>query len=250
MKTELDDQIRRTLRSTTAAVSSRVGEAIEDVGRRYDRRRRTRRVVTATTAAAIVVGGVVGVSAIRADEPERGQQAPRLSTSPATSAPVDSTTDAAPAAELSLLSIDVTVRADGEDLAFTFNQPFPSRELTPWDPERGIGDSLSYGVQSPEQIQNCAATHGNAGPGMETGSLDIYIPADWWNPTALPQDYKLNWHQSKTLPPSTGPGLIFACGPYDGYIQYTIMAPSSDDLEDIEAIIAPSGDRLLLNVRS
>jgi hypothetical protein len=256
MKTELDNQIRRTLRSMTAASSSHIGEAIEDVGYRYSRRRLDRRIVTASSAAAIVVGGVLGVSAIREDQPEKGQQAPRFSTQPSTSTPpatlvsAGSTTEVASTAELSLLSIDVTVREDGEDLTFAFNQALPSRVLTPWDAERGIGDSLSYGVQSPDQIQNCAATHGNAGPGMETGSFDIYIPAEWWSPTALPADYELNWHQPKSLPPSTpGPGLIFACGPYDGYVQYTVTAPSSDDLKDIAVTIAPSGDRLLIEVR-
>ncbi len=252
MTTELDDHIRHALRSGTAADSSRSDDPVADLSRRYERRRRTRRVVTATTAAALVIGGLAGVTAIRTDRPQAGQQLPGSSAPPMTSAVVVSSTTAAPAAELSLLSIDVTVRPDGEDLVFTFDQPFPSRELALWDTARGIGDSLSYGVQSPERIQNCATTHGNAGPGMETGSFDIYIPADWWNPTALARDYELNWHQPKSLPPSSvpGPGLIFACGPYDGYIQYTVTAPSSDELGDIDVTISPSGDQLRVEVRT
>jgi len=251
MTIELDDQIRQTLRSDASTDRSRIGDAIEDVSRRYDRRRRTRRLVTATTAVALVIGGLAGVTAIRGDRPQAGQQVPGSTAPPMTSAVVVSSTEAAPAAELSLLSIDVTVRPDGEDLVFTFDQPFPSRELAPWDPARGIGDSLSYGVQSPERIQNCAATHGNAGPGMQTGSFDIYIPADWWNPTAQARDYELNWQQPKSLPSSVpGPGLIFACGPYDGYIQYTVTAPSSDELGDIHVTISPSGDQLRVEVRT
>ena len=67
-----------------------------------------------------------------------------------------------------------------------------------------------------------------------------------FNPNAVPIDNDVR--PEDDLEPGGTPGKIVGCGPYEGYIQYSIWAPASDDLDHVSAYVTNSND-LVLEIR-
>jgi hypothetical protein len=144
---------------------------------------------------------------------------------------------------------------EGENIVFTFEAPLPT---SPPQPVPGIETlpheltGIAYTTQrgGPEaSIHVCRTRHFGFQPlPPETGSVDVFIPAAWMPPGFDPTDVPIDNGVRPDLEPSGTPGKIVGCGPYNGYVQYSIWSPASDDLEDVNAHLT-SSDRLVVEIR-
>ncbi|MBA3400112.1 MAG: hypothetical protein H0U01_09140 [Acidimicrobiia bacterium] len=87
--------------------------------------------------------------------------------------------------------------------------------------------------------------------GVETGSIDILIPSHWWTQGAPVHEVRYEWDPPVDRLPdgADSPGKIMGCGPYNGYVQYAIFAPSSGDPSDIQVSIGRPNE-VVVRVRS
>ena len=154
-----------------------------------------------------------------------------------------------------LMTIAVQPDVDGgENIVFAFEAPLPA---SPPQPVPGIETlpheltGIAYATQRGgpgASIHVCSARHFGFQPlPPETGSVDVFIPASWMPPGFGPTDVPID-NGVRDLEPGGTPGKIVGCGPYNGYVQYSIWAPASDDLEDVNAHVT-SSDRLVVEIR-
>ena len=101
---------------------------------------------------------------------------------------------------------------------------------------------IAYTVQPSSKLYVCESWHANAL--APTGSVDVLIPTDWWRSGAEPGAHELDYDDS-----IRHPGKIVGCGPYMGYMQYSIWAPPSDDRQDVEVRVSDDRTRLVVSIR-
>lgn len=244
----VDEMLRDRLRAMAELPVGSAEEIEKDVLGRLARRRRRRRMLSSGAVLAVVLLGGALVTAQASDDPDVavsnrgvGQQGP--STAQGTSVNP-------------LVSVAVQREVEGgENVVFTFEAPLPAHPPQPiagiesLDPER---DGIFYTTQGAEDaIQVCESRHFDFQPvPPPTGSVDLFFPAAWMAPTFNPSEVPIDndVRPEDALEPGGTPGKIVGCGPYEGYIQYSIWAPVSDDLEDVSAYVM-SSNHLVLEIR-
>lgn len=239
---DLDEMLRERLRGMADVPVRSADEVEKDVLERLARRRRRRyaRSGVAVLAVALLGGALVTVRAsddadVMVGEPGPGQDDSRANP---------------------LLSIAVERDVDGgEDIVFTFVEPLPRDRLRPISGvdalDMGHG-GIQYTTQDVEgAIHVCESRHFGFEPiPPPTGSVDVFIPAAWMAPAFNPNEVPIDMDvRAEDAPEADGtPGKIVGCGPYSGYIQYSIWAPASDDLDDVSAYVT-SSNRLVVEIR-
>jgi len=137
---------------------------------------------------------------------------------------------------VSVISVGTEVQADGgQTVSVQLDGPVPDRPVTfvddITDPDApGIG----YTTQGPSGLHVCGARHWF--PGV-VGTVDVLLPADWLAPGSPDADMGLT-----TSDVPGAPGKVVACGPWRGYVQYSIWGAVSDDQADVEVRVEPDGD--------
>lgn len=206
-------------------------------------------------AVLVVSAGIWGVWSVT----NNGSDAP-LATSPPTSqtrvpAGDEDRTAAGGGSDpaLSVQTIEIHTGLDGgEDVVFVFDGQLPDNRVT-YAPNIKDFDApgIAYAVQDPSEIWVCDDRHFDFGPGASAGSIDILIPSEWWTSGAPVHEVPTMY-----VPPLdsnrdsiNSPGKIVGCGPYNGYIQYSIWAPASDDPDDIRVSVQDDSTRLVVAVR-
>lgn len=140
----------------------------------------------------------------------------------------------------------------GEDIIFVFDRTLPDSRVT-CAPDISDVDApgIAYTVQDPSaRIWVCDDYHFGAGLGP-TGSVDVLIPSDWWRPGAPVHEVPY-----ESVPPldaggdyPDSPDKTVGCGPYNGYIQYSVWAPASDDPADVSVHVSDDSTRIVVEVR-
>lgn len=107
---------------------------------------------------------------------------------------------------------------------------------------------ISYTVQDPSEIRVCDDIHW-FGPGATTGSIDVLISSQWLESGPAHEVPLRSVSAAGTDDTVDSPGKIVGCGPYKGYVQYSIWSPASDDPADIRVSAQDDPTRLVIAVR-
>lgn len=216
---------------------------------RMARRRQRRRALSAAAIVSVALLGGAVVSAHAFDEPDVAVGEPGAG---------DDATSAVDGARVNPL-VSIAVERDvegGENIVFTFEsslQGDPPRSIPGFESLGAASAGLVYTTQRVENaIQVCESRHFGWQPvPPSTGSVDVFIPAAWmapgFDPTNVPIDTDVR-PEDDPLEPGGTPGKIVGCGPYAGYVQYSIWGPASDDLEHVNAYITET-NRLVVEIR-
>lgn len=265
MSSPTDETLRERLRALAEVPVASIEQLEEKVVERFTGRRRRRRLAASTSAAAVVLAGAGIITLVPTDtSPERRaenatggpaddtkfESAERSVTSTRSSS---SSPPSVSATSISVQRIEIRAGVDGgEDLTFVFDGAVPDERVTfAPDVSEIEAPGIAYAVQDPSGISVCANSHSDLGAGMQSGSVDILIPSDWWTPDAPVHDVPYAWDPPvDSLPDDVdSPGKIIGCGPYNGYVQYSILSPSSDDPEDVRVSVTGEANRLLVRIR-
>jgi len=192
----------------------------DEIVRRDSQRRRSRLVNLAAVAALLVL--VVGVAALAMREPEPG---------PAASVPAPT--------PVALEAVEVHTEADdSQAVTFVFDGPLPDSSASLTEDITAVRDpeQLLYAIQGSSALHVCQYTHFfGEHPG---GSVDLLVPAGWL--VADPEVDQLR----PTYEPSDRVNKIPACGPYHGFVQYSIWGAPSDEPGNVSVSVDPTRTRV------
>lgn len=216
----VEQRLRTDLARLGAGPVAPVDAVAGDVRQRVARRRRRRvGAVVATLAAMAASAGVWAAS----DPPS------------ADVATGDGRGGAAPE-PVSVISVASGVQSDGSQVvSIQLDGPVPDGsatfvdDITAPDPP-GVG----YTTQGPSGLHVCGDRHWFPG---DVGTVDVLLPADWLAPGSPNADMRLTVSDV----PGT-PGKVVACGPWRGFVQYSIWGAASDDPADVEVRVEPDGE--------
>jgi hypothetical protein len=193
---------------------------LDELGLHTRARRRSRMLNVAAVAALLAV--VVGLAVLAAQEP--------------------STTEPAIApglAPVAIESVEVETDADGsQQVTFVFDGPLPDADAALVDDITSLRDpeGLSYAIQGSSALHVCQYTHFfGEHPG---GSVDLLVPSAWLEPD--PEADQLE----PTYEPPDRVNKIPACGPYRGFVQYSIWGAPSDEPENVTVTVDPTRTRV------
>lgn len=154
-----------------------------------------------------------------------------------------------PVRPVAVRAIEVRPGSDGgEDVVFVFDRPLPDDRVT-YSPDITDIDvpGIAYATQDSSEMLVCSDTHYNAT--APTGSIDVLIPSDWWRSGAPVHNVPTRYVPPLESLPDYHPGKIVGCGPYNGYIQYSIWGPPSDDPNDIDVSVRADSTRLVVQIQ-
>ncbi len=254
MTTDIDEPLRTHVRRLADTPHRSIDDLEHAVLQRFGRRRRTRRMLASVGAAALIGAGAVAVQAARDDAPNVmiagtsptalvADVPPGSTTAPETNPPTTTEPDVDVDVAVEAIDVDRLGRG-GAQVTFTFDGELPD---IPVAFARDIHDvdapGIAYTVQDPaSEIYVCESWHYFTG--AKTGSVDVLIPSDWWRTGIDPQEHELAYDRS-----IEHPGKIVGCGPYMGYVQYSIWAPQSDDPADIQVSVSDDQTQLVVSIR-
>jgi len=197
--------------------------------RRAGGRPRSRLLNLAAVAALVAL--VIGVVAIQSDQRE-------------VSTPAAPTLTPA-GLELSVERLAVHGTAEGEEVVIEFDGELPDGEATYADDITSLeSPGFSYVVQDMSAtVWVCADRHFGFGPGaVGEHSIDVLIPSEWFAPDGVqPRDGGLSYRDG-----ADRPGKIVACGPYRGYVQYSMWSAGSVGPEDVSVFV--DGDSIRVRI--
>jgi hypothetical protein len=240
----VDEMLQVKLREIVDVPAPPADKAEQDVLRRVARRRRRRRVVSggAVVCAVLAVGGAL-VVAQRADD--------GVATVAGTTGADGTATQADSINALTSVRVQRTGLGGGEKIVFTFAEALPT------EPARslpGIGSvrpdpaGVVYTTQGADEIHICESRHFGYEPYPSLGSVDVFIPATWTAPGFDPSGLAIDMVVPTDSPEPTAPlGKIVGCGPYQGYVQYSILGPPSNVLENVSVVT--ESNQLVLEIR-
>lgn len=193
--------------------------------------RRSRFLNIAAVAALVAV--VVAVVALRSDPHEP---------------PSDSvaTTSVPDSLGLSVERIVVRGGAEAQEVAIVFDGPLPEGEAVYIDDITTVDDpSFAYTTQDKSGVVwECDTRHFGFGPGATGGSIDVLIPSEWFAPGGV----QAREEGVTYVDNPDHPGKILACGPYKGYVQYSIWGAASDDPDDVRVVADGDSIRVVVEV--
>lgn len=245
----VDEMLRDRLRAMADVPTSSADEFEQDVLGRVARRRRRRRALSAAAVVAVVLLGGAVVFAPASDEADVAVGEPGAGDEPS------SAVDGTHANPLVSIAVERGVEG-GENIVFTFESSLHSDQPRSIPGVESLGAApagIVYTTQGvDEAIQVCESRHFGWQPvPPPTGSVDVFIPAAWmapgFDPIKVPIDTGMR-PEDDPLEPGGTPGKIVGCGPYAGYVQYSIWAPASDDIEHVNAYITGTS-RLVVEIR-
>lgn len=141
-------------------------------------------------------------------------------------------------------SIEVSTSQDGaQKIEFVFDDPLPDDRVT-YIEDIASADTpgVAYTIQDPRGVHVCDDVHSFGAD--STGTIDVLIPSGWSDPSTPVQQLVPNFD-----PPVDHPGKIVACGPYKGYVQYSIWGPASDDQDDVRVTLSEDSTRIAVDVQ-
>lgn len=160
----------------------------------------------------------------------------------------NSTTDRS---SIAVRSIEIRAGVHGgEDLAFVLTGDLPDDRVTyARDIEDFDAPGIAYAVQDASEFVVCGDRHFDRS--ASTGSIDVLIPSEWWISGAPVHEVPYIWDPPvDSLPDEVNsPGKIIGCGPHNGYMQYSIWSPASDDPDDVRVSVQHNPTRLVVSVR-
>jgi len=144
--------------------------------------------------------------------------------------------------------IDVETSPEGaQRIQILFDGPLPDDRVTYIeDVTTADIQSVAYTTQDPTGAHVCGDVHyfGAA----DTGSIDVLIPSGWFDPS-IPVRQVAARYGPPDFESVDHPGKIVACGPYKGYVQYSIWAPASDDPGDVKVSVSEDATRIIIDVQ-
>lgn len=193
--------------------------------------RRSRLLNIAAVASLLAV--VVGVVALRSDPRD-----PASDSVPATSPP-DSL-------GLSVERIVVRGGAETEEVAIVFDGPLPEDEATYIDDITTVDDpSFAYTTQAMSGVVwQCDTRHFGFGPGATGGSIDVLIPSEWFAPGGV----QAREEGVSYVDDPEYAGKIVACGPYKGYVQYSIWGAAPEGPDGVRVVADGDSIRVVVDV--
>jgi hypothetical protein len=216
---DLLERLREQVERSTSAID------VQEIVGRDDQRRRSRRANLVAVGALLVL--VVGVAAL------------------ALRAPTTTEPSAAPAPALVEVSaVEVHTGADdSQQVTFIFDGPLPDPQVALVEDITALRDptQLGYAIQGSSALHVCQYTHFfGEHPG---GSVDLLIPAGWLVPDPEVDQPRL------TYEPSDRVNKIPACGPYYGYVQYSIWGAPSDEPGNVSVSVDPTRTRVTVEMQ-
>lgn len=251
------DPLRLHLRELVEESAASVNEVERDVITYVGRRRRRWRLAMLGIVAAVVLAAAGAAFVVESDSsPEVAiarEPTPSEQSEPGTAAPEESEPGST---ALSVRVIEVHAGLDGgQDVVIVFNGHLPIDEVTYLEDINHLFGvvhipHIAYTVQDPSAMRVCDDVHWDFGPGATKGSIDVLIPSQWLESGAsvheVPQRRVPGVRPEDTV---DSPGKIVGCGPYKGYVQYSIWSPASDDPADIRVSTQDDPTRLVIAVR-
>lgn len=192
--------------------------------------RRSRLLNIAAVSALLAL--VVGVVAIRSEHPDGG----RSSISERSAVSVE--------------RIEVHSSPDGsQEVAIVFDGRLPDDRVSYVEDITSIHTpGLGYAVQGPSGLHVCQYVHW-FGEGA-TGSIDVLIPSEWFAPGTKVDQFVPQYDPPVGVEGVDHPGKIVACGPYHGYVQYSIWGPASDEPSDVRVSVDGDSTRVVVEIDS
>ncbi len=183
-------------------------------------------------AVAVLLAIVIGLVALR---PGAGEQA------------ADQPVPTPPApTNLGLSALRFEVRGAGEatEVRIVFDGDLPVGEAVHVADITSVEDpGLSFTTQSMEgNVWQCASRHWDFGPGaVGRSTVDVLVPSRWVAPDGVQaRDGRVTYIDPRSV------GKIMACGPYKGYVQYSITAPPFDGADDVSVRVDGRSIRVVI----
>jgi hypothetical protein len=136
----------------------------------------------------------------------------------------------------------------GQDFVILFDGPVPDdrtsfvEEITNVDAPAVAYTTQEWSPENPTPLRTCGDTHFGFNPPVIVGQADVLMPGDWFR--APPDTDKIIRKQHPK-----GYGLKTPlCGPHDGYVQFAIWSPASQDPDDIR-VSFDGKTRLVVEIR-
>lgn len=192
--------------------------------------RRSRGLNIAAVAALLAV--VVGVVALRSD--------PR---DPAS----DSVPTSAPASlGLSVERIVVRGGAETEEVAIVFDGQLPEGDAVYID-DITAADKPGFAYTTQDMsgvVWECETRHFGFGPGATGGSIDVLIPSEWFAPGGVQaREEGVSYVDNPEFS-----GKIVACGPYNGYVQYSIWGAAPNGPDGVRVVADGDSIRVIVDL--
>lgn len=142
----------------------------------------------------------------------------------------------------------IEVHADangGERVEFVLDGPAPNRQVTYVDEIPAQLTGVAYTAQQdPSAVQVCDSVHSFPSPSI--GTIDVFIPRQWFDPSKPIEQITPRFDPESV----DRPGKIVACGPYKGFVQYSIWAPTTTDPARLGAHLSDSAERIVIEIGS
>lgn len=207
-----------------------------DLEVRVTRRRRRRAM---TIAGGAVLTGLVGVMLIVRSDLSRQLDTvgTTSSTPPPSSEPLGRSVE----------RLVVTGGPGAEEVAIVFDGPLPEGDAVYVADIRSAENpsGLAYTTQGVDGVVwECGTRHWGFGPAATTGSIDVLIPSGW----VAPDGVQAREGGVSYVDDPDHVGKIIGCGPYKGYVQYSIWGSASDDPNDVRVVA--DGDSIRVVVQT
>jgi hypothetical protein len=203
---------------------------------RTNRPRRSSGAVAAVVAAALVA--VVGAVALRSATREAAPSTVARGSGPDRGG-------------VSVERIEVHTEPDGtQEIALVFDGQLPDEQVAFVDDiTSAYTGGLGYTVQGPLEFHVCESVHSDRL--AATGSVDVLIPSDWFGPGTTIEQLAPRYDPPirDSREPVHHPGKIVACGPYHGYVQYSIWEPASDNANHVRLSVEDHSTRIVVEIR-
>jgi len=149
----------------------------------------------------------------------------------------------APTRPVSVTAIEVSSDADsGQQIDLVLDGPVPDRQVTYVDGIATQPESVAYTTQQdPTSVHVCDAVHSFPAPSI--GTIDVFIPSGWLDRTKAIKQIAPTYPTTEEHP-----GKIVACGPYDGFVQFSIWDPTSTDPARLDVHLSEDGTRIVVKV--